>query len=306
MKFTKSQNAGLRRIVASDFDINVFKYEANLNLNLKGFLLIDDKKLTTLLKTFRSRYKKALPEGEDAALEALKSAMSSKEIFVNTNKSTLEATIPLLIEDCKGVIIPRAYKLVNALGDNNDYENELVLSWIIDRVKGYWTNVWFNKNFKTRTGFRNQKVPYFLFLILIKNKIKNQVRTMQMQFSKRPDTSTFKISLNNEKDKRGLNMANPPSADILDRLEYKSLFDYCFAMLKASPVQPAVVDEIINNYKEPKVLSTEAKKMFKLYLYKAGHKTAKVIQFVNGLPGSVRAAHDINEDELSADVDKYC
>lgn len=238
---------------------------------------------------------------------------------MNTSPERYESCVLSIAKYLKGYIEFNGYKLANLDGDAEDWTSEFWLKYA-KICRFYKTRWFFPETLKRSSTVVYSPVLYKEFIYICRMSITGERKHKAFLAALNQSSSLYKCSLDNTLDnangkdgenKKTLADIIPLEEDVaeasLDKINLEVVIERAVSLIKQYPDIAEHCDKIkeFYNTQETGILDKKLLIVSKIFLYKAGLTSPKVINFVSNLPSVYKSKYNINVARLNNQQRKY-
>lgn len=276
-------------------DMSLFESACDKDQNLKGYLCIPQPKLDKVIK----KLKKITDYKE------MYDYLVDNQPVINKTVDIFDTATKLVALDIETYITFYAYKLINAFGGLDDYQQDLYAKFYY-MVNFYRDRWFFRSTLQKKTKVKWKPMYYKDFLHLARATVSSEKRLKAFKFRTNPEASTNKLSLDQVVTCKGktegrkvylLDTITAEETSSLEaHIEYATLSRKVmdFVNTYENGKYAAIVEKLLV---DPKAESTKVEKtVFKVALYKAGlWESEKILKFVDNLSQKYKEKFGISQ-----------
>lgn len=230
---------------------------------------------------------------------------------MNSSVERFDRATDSITKYLKGYIEYNGYKMANADGDNEDWTAEFWAKYckICDFYRTRW---FFPQNLKKPTSVVYSPMLYKEFIFIVRMSITGERKHAAFLATQNQNSSLFKISLDGtidvddgEKTLADVVQDEAHSAEVLlETSNMERLIEKALLISKQYPDADKIYDKLKDFYEKQDPIGFDKKTVIlgKIFLYKAGLISPKVLAFVKALSPTYKARYNISQHRVLAQI----
>lgn len=298
-----NRKADFNKFIASGYtDLDCFRKVCKNDEDLMIYCCLTNEELAPIIEKI-----KEIPTVEEKRLY-----LKKRQPYMNETLERYDRCCEFLASHLKGFIEYSAFRSANANGSYEDFTSEFWLKYV--RVCEFYRTRWFfQKDLKKKTTVKYKKLLYREFLYVLRSSISSERKHLAFKATQDMDASVFKASLDTkfEQQKSGNKNSEKTLGDVLpdqqvseetllENAHTTSLIDKALSIAKTYPDGLALYDKIADFYEKQDTAGVDKKVVVlaKIFLYRAGLVSPKVLAFIKGLSPTYKQTYGISNMRL--------
>ena len=234
--------------------------------------------------------------------------------FMNENLERFERCVESIATYLKGYIEYNGYRMANSSGDNNDWTSEFWAKFC-KICQFYRTRWFFPDSLKKKSTVVYNKIQYKEFVYICRLSITGERKHLAFLATMDENSSMFKMSLDSKIDSEHGN--DKTLADILPAQqdgEYMSslsnvnnilqkALSFCDKYNDAKNYKEKIAD--FYSKQDPVGFDKKTVMLGKIFLYKAGLVSPKILQFIKALSSTYKSRYNLSNARILAQIDEF-
>ena len=282
-------------------DIEAFKNACRKDENLMIYTCLTDEELKPYLDKVK----------EFKTVDEITTWLSANQPYMNENVERYDRCCDSLAKYLKGFIEYSAFRSANANGSYEDFTSEFWLKYV--RVYEFYRTRWFfREDLKKDTTVKYVKLLYKEFLYLVRSSISSERKHIGFKATQDNDASIFKQSLDTKFEQTSSSKNSEKTlGDVLpdETVNEETLFENAHAsniiakalkIAESYPEGKELYDKIADFYEKQDTVGVDKKVVVlaKIFLYRAGLVSPKVLTFIKGLSPTYKQTYGISNMRL--------
>ena len=208
--------------------------------------------------------------------------------------------------------------MANAQGDSNDWGAEFWAKFC--KICNFYRTRWFHSETLTKkTSVTYNKMLYKEFIYITRLSISSERKHQAFKATQDQNASIFKLSLDGKLESDDNNSLNGKSlGEIVQDEEYgheymfnqshiSNLLSKALELCKEYPESNALYDKIADFYDKQDTVGFDKKTVVlgKIFLYKAGLVSPKILTFIKMLSSTYKAKYNISQARVNTQIAEY-
>ena len=230
---------------------------------------------------------------------------------MNENVERYDRCCDSLATYLKGFIEYSAFRSANANGNYEDFTSEFWLKFV--RIHEFYRTRWFfREDMKKDTTVKYVKLLYKEFLYIVRSSISSERKHIGFKATQDNDASIFKQSLDTKFEQKSSNKnsektlgdvlpdENVNESTLLENAHASNLISKALKIAKEYPDGRELYNEIADFYEKQDTAGVDKKVIVlaKIFLYRAGLISPKVLTFIKGLSPTYKQIYGISNMRL--------
>lgn len=298
-----NRKADFNKFVASGYtDLDIFRRVCKNDENLMIYCCLKDSELREIVEKI-----KTIPTSDEQM-----AYLKRYQPYMNENLERYNRCCEFLAGHLKGFIEYSAFRSANANGSYEDFTSEFWLKYV--KVCDFYKERWFHQEtLGKKTKVKYKKLLYKEFLYVLRSSISSERKHLAFKATQDMNASVFKASLDTkfEQQKSGNKSNEKTLGDVLpdqqvseetlvENAHTMSLIQKALNIAKTYPDGKALYDKIADFYEKQDTAGVDKKVVVlaKIFLYRAGLVSPKVLTFIKGLSPTYKQTYGISNMRL--------
>lgn len=238
--------------------------------------------------------------------------------YMNETEERFDKCVESMAKFLKGYIEYNGYKLANAEGDAEDWAAEFWAKYC--KVCNFYRMRWFHpedfideETGESKTKVIFNKIQYKEFIFMLRMSISGERKHLAFLATQNINSSVFRASLDDklESDKDNektlgdiLQDENNDDENITENVSVTKLVDKALKLCKEYPDALEKYDMIKDLYEKQNIEDHDKKTIIlsKIFLYKAGLVSPKILAFIKSLSATYKARYNISAARVNTQI----
>ena len=233
--------------------------------------------------------------------------------IMNSDPERFDRCTQSLVMYLKGYIEYNGYKLANSNGNYEDQAAEFYLKYV--KICNFYRTRWFfPETLKKTSTVQYNPMLYKEFLYIIRLSISGDRKHKAFLATQDENASIFKLSLDSKiDDGKGEKRLGDVVPDTQHSIEYtqnmtevNAILSKALALVKEYPDAAKNYDKIKDFYEKQDPIGFDKKTLLlgKIFLYKAGLVSPKILQFIKSLSSTYKLRYNISQARVNVQINE--
>ena len=299
-----SYKSAFKKFIESDYkDKQTFLSACKNNENLMIYACLTEKELEEIFEKLR-----AFDKPED-----INDYLINNQPIMNSDPERFDRCCASLVAYLKGYIEYNSFRLANRSGDSNDWASEFYLKYV--KICNFYRTRWFfPETLDKPSSVQYNPMLYKEFLYVVRLSISGDRRHKAFLATQDEESSIFKLSIDSkvEDNKGEKSIADViPDSDCdpeqtLSQVNINVIINKALEILKKYPDAAKYYDKIKEFYEKQDPMGFDKKVLLlgKIFLYRAGLVSPKIIAFIKALSPTYKTRYHISQYRLTAQANE--
>ncbi len=244
-------------------------------------------------------------------IDDMTSYLVNNQPIMNSDPERFDRCVKSLASFLKGYIEYNGFRLSNANGNYEDWSAEFYLKYV--KICNFYRTRWFfPETLEKESTVVYNPMQYKEFLYIVRLSISGDRKHKAFLATQDQEASIFKLSLDakieDSKGKKSLADVVPDADRDADHLESQANVNYIISkaltLAKKYPDAKKIYDKIKDFYDKQDPIGFDKKTILlgKIFLYKAGLVSPKILQFVKALSPTYKMRYNISLDRIQTQL----
>ena len=231
--------------------------------------------------------------------------------IMNSDPERFDRCTKSLVTYLKGYIEYNGYRLANSNGNYEDQAAEFYLKYV--KICNFYRTRWFfPDSLKKTSTVQYNPMLYKEFLYIIRLSISGDRKHKAFLATQDEDASIFKLSLDSKiDDGKGEKILGDVVPDTQHSIEYtqnetevNNILSKALVLMEKYPDALKIRDKIKDFYEKQDPIGFDKKTILlgKIFLYKAGLVSPKILQFIKALSSTYKARYGISQARVDVQI----
>lgn len=230
--------------------------------------------------------------------------------YMNETEARFDRCVSSIAKYLKGYIEYNGFVMANAQGDSNDWSAEFWAKFC--KICNFYRIRWFHSDtLKKKTSVNYNKMLYKEFIYITRLSISSERKHQAFKATQDQNSSIFKLSLDSKLETDDSNNGKTlgeiirdntnDSETMIDKTHVSSIINKALSLCKEYPESNELYDKIKDFYDKQDLSGFDKKVIIlgKIFLYKAGLVSPKILTFIKMLSSTYKAKYNISQVRIN-------